>query len=579
MAEPTASAFGRIAAGRMREMPTRLLLAAFIGVTAWFVAPGPLVVVWFGLVLLGQGLDWLVFRPFRREPTRVGRGPAAWVALTGMTANAVIYSAIAIYLWFEGGPAGQIFAMIQVSGSLLHVSYHMNADRGLLLAGSLPPGLYFLGLPILAAIHEREPRHMLITIGGLLYLAHLVAAVRRSVTQTRGLTAAKAEAETERARAETANAAKSDFLAVISHEIRTPMNAVISAANLLRRTRLTSEQREHVGMLLDAGDVLVGLLNDVLDFSKIEAGKMELEAADMALGAKLAALIRLWEPKALAKGVRLRLHVDEAAPDRIRTDPLRLQQILFNLLSNAVKFTSEGEITVRVAYDPVPRLLVFDIEDTGVGIAADRLDQVFASFEQASAGTTRRYGGTGLGLAISRRLAELMGGSLSVTSQLGQGSCFKLELPVEAALEGDAGAAETETFASLTGRRILAAEDHEVNRRILKLLLEPHGCRLTLVENGQEAVDAARLEPFDVIVMDMQMPVMDGLDATLAIRSGGLNARTPVVALTANAMDTHRARWDAVGVSAFLTKPIDPELLVSTLSRACVEAPRETAAA
>mgnify|MGYP003630668966 FL=1 len=385
MAQPAAGAYGVIAAGRTREMPTRLLLAVFIGVTAWFLAPGPIPMIWFALVFLGQGLDWWVFRPFRRDPTLEGRGWRAVLPIAGMTINAVIYSGLAIYLWFEGGPAGQIFGLIQVSGSLLHVSYHMNSDRGLLLAGSVPPGLYFLGLPVISAIAESEPRGLLIMIGGLLYLAHLVASVRRMVSQTRHLEAARAEADTLRARAETANAAKSDFLAVISHEIRTPMNAVISAANLLRRTRLTPDQKEHVGMLLDAGDVLVGLLNDVLDFSKIEAGKMELEAADMALRPKIAALGRLWEPKANGKGVRLTIEVDPEAPETIRTDPLRLQQILFNLLSNAVKFTHEGEIVVRVLTTDDHGRLTFEVQDTGVGIAADRLEQVFARFEQASA--------------------------------------------------------------------------------------------------------------------------------------------------------------------------------------------------
>ncbi|WP_122466024.1 ATP-binding protein [Brevundimonas lutea] len=571
MAQPAASAYGVIAAGRTREMPTRLLLAVFIGVTAWFLAPGPIPMLWFGLVFLGQGLDWWVFRPFRRDPTLEGRGWRALVPILGMTTNAIVYSGLAIYLWFEGGPAGQIFGLIQVSGSLLHVSYHMNSDKGLLLAGCLPPGAYFLGLPLISAVAEREPRGLLIMIGGVLYLAHLVASVRRMVSQTKHLEAARAEAEAQSARAETASAAKSDFLAVISHEIRTPMNAVISAANLLRRTRLSADQKEHVGMLLDAGDVLVGLLNDVLDFSKIEAGKMELEAADMPLRPKVAALARLWEPKANAKGVRLHIEVDSEAPEIIRTDPLRLQQILFNLLSNAVKFTREGDITVRVMTTGDAGRLAFEVQDSGVGIPADRLEQVFASFEQASVGTTRRYGGTGLGLAISRRLAEVMGGALTVTSVMGEGSLFRLELPVAVAA-GDADRAKVvPEGASLQGRHILAAEDHEVNRRILKLLLEPHGCVLTLVENGQEAVEAARVQRFDAILMDMQMPVMDGLDATRGIRAGGANARTPVVALTANAMDTHRAAWAAVGVEAFLTKPIDPELLALTLSRACAE--------
>jgi two-component system, sensor histidine kinase len=386
--------------------------------------------------------------------------------------------------------------------------------------------------------------------------------------------AARTEALIQRDRAEHASAAKSEFLAVISHEIRTPLNAVISAANLLRRTRLDTRQREHVSMLLDGGDMLLGLLNDVLDFSKIEAGKMRLESTEMNVRNKLAALRRLWEPKATSRGVRLSVVVDEAVPDAIRTDPLRFQQILFNLLSNAVKFTRDGAIRVNVGWDEATSTLTAEVHDTGCGIAPDQIDSIFDSFEQASAGDTRRYGGTGLGLAISRRLAQAMGGDLTATSAPGEGSTFTLTVRVEAVDPADAVEAAPvarPATVSLQGRSVLAVDDHEVNRRILALLLEPHGCRLTLVENGAEAVEAAGVEPFDAILMDMQMPVMDGLEATRRIRAGGPNVATPVIALTANAMDVHKAAWDAAGVHAFLTKPIDAPLLARTLGEACAE--------
>lgn len=573
MPHKSMSSMGQIAAGRLRELPTRMFLAVFIALTAWLLAPGPWPMIWFATVCAGQAFDTLVFTRLRRDPMRQPGGLEMALCLVSMTLNAVIYSALALYLWFWGGEAGRVFGLVQVSGSLLHVGHHLSSHRGMLLAGSIPHATYFLGLPVASAVAHGNPRDLLILAGGLLYLAHLVAAVRRSSWQTRTLEAARMEAETLKARAERANAAKSDFLAVISHEIRTPMNAVISAANLLRRTRLSHEQREHVDMLMDGGDVLVGLLNDVLDFSKIEAGKMELEAADMALPEKLRALGRLWEPKARAKGVDLTLRLADDLPEVVRTDPLRLQQILFNLLSNAVKFTEEGEIAVTASWDAASGRLLVEVEDTGVGIPADRIESVFASFEQADAGTTRRFGGTGLGLAISRRLAQAMGGDLTVESEAGVGTLFRLELPV-AVVDG-AGDAVDEAEAepvSLAGRSILAAEDHEVNRRILKLLLEPHGCALTFAENGLEAVEAAEVQRFDVILMDMQMPVMDGLDATRRIRAAGVNRDTPVLALTANAMDTHRAAWDGLGVGGFLTKPIDPSLLVDTLARACAAA-------
>ena len=355
------------------------------------------------------------------------------------------------------------------------------------------------------------------------------------------------------------------------------MNAVISAANLLRRTRLDREQREHVSMLLDAGDVLVGLLNDLLDLSKIEAGKMMLESSVVDLREKLGSLGRLWGPKAEANGVRLKIEIEPDVPDCVRTDPLRLQQMLFNLLSNAVKFTDDGAITVAVDWRAKDNCLIIAVTDTGVGIPADRLARIFDSFEQADAGTTRKYGGSGLGLAISRRLAEIMGGRLTAESVEGEGSTFLLSLPMEAVAKPAAEARRRVVEqAGLQGKVILAADDHAVNRRILSLLLEPHGCTILLVENGAEAVEAAKTHRFDAILMDMQMPVMDGLEASAQIRAGGLNRRTPLIALTANAMDVHRAAWDATGVYAFLTKPIDPVLLTATLAEACAGSVEET---
>ncbi len=561
-----------IAEVRFRELKTRMGLAAFITVTAWFLAESVWPLVWLGAVALTQMIDWLAFRPLRRNPQKAPStvykiGLCATAAL-----NVVVYSGIAAYLWVAGGDAGRLFAMVQVAGGLLHVSLHMHHVRPLLYSAAIPHSLYFLGMPIIEAVVARRAEDVLIAIGGVLYLMHLVVSVRQSSATTKALQAANDEAQAQRAKAEVASAAKSDFLAVISHEIRTPMNAVISAANLLRRTRLDREQREHVSMLLDAGDVLVGLLNDVLDFSKIEAGKMQLESSEMDLRDKLASLRRLWQPKAEANGVRLSFQIAPNAPDAVRTDPLRFQQMLFNLLSNAVKFTEDGAITVSVDWSEADQRLIVAIADTGCGIAPDRLANIFDSFEQADAGTTRKYGGTGLGLAISRRLAEIMGGRLTAESVVGEGSTFTLSLPVEpVAKTPTAPMRVVADDSTLAGRIILAADDHPVNRRILSLLLEPFGCQLVLVENGAEAVEAAMAQGFDAILMDMQMPVMDGLTATARIRAEGMNRATPIIALTANAMDVHRAVWEAEGVHAFLTKPIDPALLAATLAEACAQ--------
>ncbi len=568
--DTSANGWAMIAQVRFRELKTRIGMACFIALTAWFLTRGNWPAVWLGIVLASQLLDWLVFRSLRLKPDQVP-SRAYKAALCAMAAlNVLVYSSIAAYLWMAGGDEGRVFAMIQVAGGLLHVSLHMHHVRPLLFSAVVPHSLYFLGLPIIDAIATRRPEGALIAIGGVLYMMHLVVAVRQSSSTTKALQDANDEAQAQRAKAEIASAAKSDFLAVISHEIRTPMNAVISAANLLRRTRLDREQREHVSMLLDAGDVLVGLLNDVLDLSKIEAGKMQLEASEVDLRDKLTSLGRLWQPKAEANGVRLNIEVDPTVPACIRTDPLRFQQMLFNLLSNAVKFTEVGTITVSVDWHAPDDRLIVAVSDTGCGIPPERLARIFDSFEQADIGTTRKYGGTGLGLAISRRLAEMMGGRLTAESTVGEGSVFTLSLPVQPVVKAVPAPRNTSIDeTSLRGRVILAADDHAVNRRILSLLLEPHGCTLVLVENGAEAVEAAMTQAFDAVLMDMQMPVMDGLTAAARIRAEGQNRRTPVIALTANAMDVHRAAWDALGVHAFLTKPIDPTLLAATLAEAC----------
>ncbi len=562
------TAYAKVAQVRYRELKTRIGLAAFIGLTAWVVTPTIWPIVWFAAMLLTQALDWKVFSRFRHRPEWMPDGGYLILSCATTVLSVTVYAGLTGYMWFYGGETGRIFAMIQCAGGLLHVSLHMHHARPILISAVVPHAIYFLGLPLHHALQSGRWQDLLVPIGGLLYMSHLVVAVKQSSSTTREMQEARDTALEARGRAEVANAAKSDFLAVVSHEIRTPMNAVISAANLLKSTQLDKRQTEHVDMLIDAGDVLMGLLNDVLDVSKIEAGKMELETADMVVRDRLTALGRLWEPRAEANNICLAWKIAPEVPQAVRTDPLRFQQILFNLMSNAVKFTRDGEITLKV--DWADGLLSVAVTDSGCGIPADRLEHVFNSFEQADAGTTRRYGGTGLGLSISRKLAEVMGGSLTVASVEGEGSTFTLQLPmtVVASQQDDVMQVAVD-LSSLANRSILAADDHPVNRRILALLLEPYGCRLTLVEDGAQAVERAAQEPFDVILMDMQMPVMDGLEASRLIRLAGPNRATPVIALTANAMDTHRAAWDVIGVHAFLTKPINPALLAVTLAEAC----------
>nr|WP_315051580.1 ATP-binding protein [uncultured Brevundimonas sp.] len=569
-----------VAQTRRRELKARVGLAGFIALTAWMMAPSGWPAIWLLAVAVGQAVDWLAFRPLMEEGR--GRPDARSLAACCLSCavNSTIYSSISIYLW-GAGETGMVIGSVLIAGALLHVTLHLNSVRLILLASVTPHALYFLGLPVCRAILTNTPQDYLIAIGCVLYMTHLLVAVRQSAATTKALQQANATATEERNRAEVASAAKSDFLAVVSHEIRTPMNAVMAAATLLDRSRLRPEQREQVGMLKDAGEVLVGLLNDVLDFSKIEAGKMQIEPTTTDVREKLKGLKSLWEPRADANGVAIRLILSPDFPSGLCIDALRLQQILFNLLSNAVKFTQQGEVTVQAEWMAEGSTLRIRVSDTGCGIPADRLPLIFNSFEQVDAGVTRRYGGTGLGLAISKRLAELMGGALAVDSHVGVGTTFELTLPSEAVAAVDEMEEQAEAEADLSNLSILAVDDHPVNRKIVAMLLEPFGCRLSFAEDGAEAVALARDVPFDIILMDMQMPVMDGISATRAIRVEGANRQTPVIALTANALDVHRQAWLAVDVDNFLTKPIDPAALVSTLERAsrAVAAPRPPALA
>lgn len=548
---------------RRRELKTRIIVAAMVGAAAFAITPtwGP--PAWFAAVVASQLLDTINTRAMRGVPSP--RAQALW--MIAVFWNSVIYSSLGVYLWVEGSETGRLLGVLLVAGSLLHVTIHMHHVRGMLVAAIAPHALILLAMP-LYSVARGEPIMWTIVMAGVLYLGHLIVTFRQAAATTRQI-------QDERRRAEDASKAKSDFLATVSHEIRTPMNAIVSAANLLARSRLNRAQREQVEMLKDANDVLLSLLNDVLDLSRIEAGKMAIEPAAMDLPRTLEGLHRLWSARAADKGLELRLEVEAGAPHRVVLDPLRLKQILSNLISNAVKFTEAGTVTVRLAVDEAttPPRLVFEVTDTGVGIPPEALQRLFGAFEQAGAGAARKHGGSGLGLAISRRLAAMMDGSLDVESAPGRGSTFRLTLPlVQAGDEASPAEAEGEQDAgpdALRGLAVLVAEDHPVNRRVLELLLTPLGCQLTFCEDGAQAVEVAGVQAFDAILMDMQMPVLDGVEATRRIKAGqGPNCAAPVIALTANALDHHRAEWATVGVQAFVSKPIDPRELIGALADA-----------
>ena len=374
-----------------------------------------------------------------------------------------------------------------------------------------------------------------------------------------------------RDQANTANIAKSQFLANMSHEIRTPLNGVLAMADIMSRGELDARQRERLGVIRESGELLLSVLNDVLDLSKIEAGRLELEIGDFDLTEMARSARQAFGVLAQAKGLRLDLVIEPEAAGGWRGDGDRLRQILNNLLSNAIKFTEEGAVAARFGCSPSGGLRL-TVSDTGIGIASDHLPGLFEKFVQADNSTTRRFGGTGLGLSICRELAQLMGGRIAARSVRGEGSTFVVELPLPRAEAGAIPVAVGESApAEERALRVLAAEDNLTNQKVLRAVLEPLDIDLEIAPDGAAAIDAWRSGRFDLILMDIQMPIMDGVEATQIIRAeekrSGL-ARIPILALTANAMTFQVEQYLQAGMDGHISKPIELQRLYSAIEQA-----------
>jgi len=393
----------------------------------------------------------------------------------------------------------------------------------------------------------------------------------RDITARREL---HAQLEQARQQAEESNRAKSEFLANMSHEVRTPLNAIMGLTRLLHQGTMAAEQRHYLELIDGSASSLLALLNDILDLSKIEAGKLVFESIRFDVARWVSDAVAMHAPMAEKKNLKVDIHVAPDVPDMVQGDPGRLRQVVSNLVSNAVKFTERGGIRVSLRVDPVqhdlpPRRirLVFSVRDTGAGIAPDKQRQIFEAFTQEDASTTRRHGGTGLGLAICSQLVSMMDGTIEVHSRPGQGSAFRFT-----AVFDDAGA----DFSVLTepssldahtvqGMRVLLAEDHAVNELLMRKLLAEMGCSFSVARNGEEAVALWEAQNFDLVLMDVQMPVLSGFDATARIRASEATSpdrpRTPIVALTAHAMAGDREKCLAAGMDAYASKPVSPSVL------------------
>jgi signal transduction histidine kinase/CheY-like chemotaxis protein len=379
-----------------------------------------------------------------------------------------------------------------------------------------------------------------------------------------------------RARAENSNLAKSAFLANMSHELRTPLNGILGLTDILCTEELTHSQRRKIDLINGSSETLLNLLNDILDISKIESGSIDIEKVDIEMHKLMREIYEFWRPIASKKNVNLLFQKQKEVPDRIVSDPTRIRQCLNNLISNALKFTPDGgQVSVKATTAELDgqHMVSFAVQDNGLGIKPEDMTKLFKPFTQAEVNTSRKFGGTGLGLAITKNLCELLGGDVLVRSEVDTGTIFKMSFVADQSTELSRKEQEdrdnlflSPRRTNLEGLRCLIAEDNPVNMEVLRLLLEPYGMSLVETTNGQETVRALDAQFFDVVLMDLQMPIMGGQEAVRRIRGSMKHyAQIPIVAMTANAMEEDRKACFEDGFSAFLTKPLKRSELVATI--------------
>ena len=567
--------FAKSARQALLLWPLRVGMAAVICLVLALAAARTAALTWTVAVLALEPVYCVAAIILQRRRSR-----RAAFAFAGVHALAVLtWSVAGMILWQTGQPAYEIAAVGFFAGHLLYIQAHHGASPPLLLGG-----LSVLLAPAIMLVqpHYGGAQQLVIAIIVAACAGHALLSFYVSLKSSTELMDAMKELSVTKEGAEAANQAKSDFLAAMSHEIRTPLNGVLGMAQAVAADpQLPPHLKERLDVISQSGAAVLAIISDILDLSKVEAGKLELERTEFDLETLVRSACANFASLAEDKGLRFALSIDDLGGVWLG-DPVRIRQVIGNLVANAIKFTAEGGVHVRAR--PASGGCEVVVRDTGVGVSAEQRERIFQPFAQADETVTRTHGGTGLGLAICRELVDRMGGRIELTSQVGAWSEFRVLLPLTRVHAPAGPAAEaTSAATSAPALRILAAEDNEINRLVLQALLEPVGADLTLVCDGREAVEAWRGGDWDIVLMDVQMPVMDGVAAVQAIRAAERAerlGRTPIVALTANAMTHQTQAYLDAGMDDFVAKPIRVEELFAAIERrlAAQPAPPPTAA-
>ena len=567
-------AFGPLLAAsgkeRLKQAPVRILLASVMGWALYATGLTRWIPLWLIIAIATQAFEVWALGPFRR-------GEAASnfrivLGLASTTVMATAYAGIALAIWATGDVVLATVAALTLAGGLLtNVASGIGSRTVFFIGGG--PYLVCLALMPIIMIWDRDfPGLVLMILASSLFAGSILNVYWRVHAARRAEIQALDEAERRLEQAQAAMADRAAMAAIVSHELRTPVSAILAGAHVIRTGGATQNTPETADLIIDAGRLMTGMLNDLLDHSKMEAGAMQLESRDFELGDFVRDAARFWTAPATEKELALRFGAPET-PTWLRGDPFRLRQIVNNLVSNAIKFTAQGEIAITAAVTPLEsgaRRVVLTVTDQGAGIAPDAMARLFSPFAQGSAEVARTYGGTGLGLTVSRDLARLMGGDLTASNGEGRGAVFalSLDLPAGEPTETQDG---FETAPTVIARRlrVLAVDDHEINRRTIALVLQPLDVELTMASDGHGALQLLAEHPFDAVLMDVNMPGIDGNEATRRLRaSGGINASVPVIGFSAGTEDAQIAACRSAGMTDWLAKPLEPKKLYEALQRA-----------